>query len=514
MQTISNFFSKHFYSILIATVVVYIFSGFAYCKLISADASNYLNIAENIVTHKGFVVSYNSALVFNTLYYPIWPYYQFLYPLFCSLFINHGGIVQIVKINVLLFAMNAAIIFSIVQNLIPTRLSVLFVFALIFSINCYLPAIYPWTEHLHFFCFILSFIVFLRYYQHPWPLFWIGLFNGVLMLLRESHIFNVLGYLLFILIGTYPIRKKFSLMLAFLSGFVLLYGAFQWWCWNSYHDFYPQDAKGSMLFLMSNYSKGIVYDVHKVGVQLDLGPFLTLEHLSNVGRHILSFIHQMPLFVVPSLFYFLLPQKKKCAGGLMALCFCQSIVAIVGFSSAYYMLDSLEARRYVMIPYILMSIVGWYCLIKGLSILESKPKKIILLCLLVILVFPAVKKVINKKNDLLKYPRWEAVAYEKDLFESFKWIDKNLPKEVLIASNERQECFFLHRPFVVTPEMGSFNCENFSRYNKIYAPDYYLLTPSISNECFEPLRHAKLFSNQNFRILRIEKVLNPKDQLI
>ena len=48
----------------------------------------------------------------------------------------------------------------------------------------------------------------------------------------------------------------------------------------------------------------------------------------------------------------------------------------------------------------------------------------------------------------------------KDLQEGYGWIDKNLPKDILVASNEDQQGYFMHRPFISTPVGQSFNCAN------------------------------------------------------
>ena len=143
------------------------FVDFSYLKLNTADSSIYLSMAENIADHKGFVVSYNLCQSFKTLYHSLLPYYQPLYSIFCSFFINHGGIVKIIQINILLFALNAVSVFYLIQTLMPTRFNVLFIFFLVFSSVFFIPALYPWTEQFHFFCFITTFILFLKLKDFP-----------------------------------------------------------------------------------------------------------------------------------------------------------------------------------------------------------------------------------------------------------------------------------------------------------------------------------------------------------
>jgi len=65
----------------------------------------------------------------------------------------------------------------------------------------------------------------------------------------------------------------------------------------------------------------------------------------------------------------------------------------------------------------------------------------------------------------------------------------------------------MHRPYISIPPGKSYNCQNLMLYNKIYSPDYYLLSTNISNDCFNEggLKYSMIFSNGTFRILKIKK---------
>ena len=216
--------------------VYFIFVDFSGLKLNTADASSYLNVAENIVTHKGFVVSYNLYESFNSFYHPIWPYMQSLYPLLCALvFKLHGGIEQVIKVNILILGINSALIFYIIQKLIPTRFNVLFVFFLVFSSNFFISALYPWTEQLHFLCLIITFILFLKYSRSPKCLYGLGFLNAVFMLVRVAHVYNFFGFLPVLFIGKDPLRRKLHRAFSFVGGFIMAYGLYQVACF----DFMP-----------------------------------------------------------------------------------------------------------------------------------------------------------------------------------------------------------------------------------------------------------------------------------
>ena len=486
--------------------VYFIFVDFSGLKLNTADASSYLNVAENIVTHKGFVVSYNLYESFNSFYHPIWPYMQSLYPLLCALvFKLHGGIEQVIKANILILGINSALIFYIIQRLIPTRFNVLFVFFLVFSSNFFISALYPWTEQLHFLCFIITFILFLKYSRSPKCLYGLGFLNAVFMLVRVAHVYNFLGFLPVLFIEKDPLRRKLHRAFSFVGGFIMAYGLYQLFCLFSYHILYPEYARSGAGYGLARLTDGIIYNPDKVGIQLFLGPFFSLKNFLCMGQHLRDLYLQMPFFLWPAFVYYFLPTHKRQDGGAIALCFSQSIFTVLGYSFTFdWLTHHFESLRYSMVPFVLMSVAGWYCLYQGLSFLKSPVKKWIVGLVLLSLLWPQVDKFIAFKSDLLGHPLWEK-PYYKDLLGSYNWIDKNLPKEILVASDEDQEGYFMHRPFISTPPGKSFNCANLALYNSLYSPDYYLLSRAVTDKCFTSIPHTAVFSNRTFRLFKAVK---------
>lgn len=505
MRLILHLVQKNLVLGVIGLVVFFIFLDFSYLKLNTADASVYLSTAKNIADHKGFVVSYNLSQSFNTLYHPVLPYYQPLYSFFSSLFINHGGIVKVIQINILFFALNAMLIFYIIQELIPTRFNVLFIFFLVFSHSFFDSALYAWTEQFYFFNFIITFILFLKFLRSPGHLAWLGFLNGVLMLVRVAHLFNVLAYLPVIFIGKDPLRQKACRAFFFIGGFILAYGLYQLFCLYFYHVFYPEYARPGASYGLARYTSGVIYSLNQVGIQIFLGSFFSLKNFLSIGEHVRDFFHFLPLFLSPALFYYFLPASKRQDGGLVALCFSQSIFAILGYSASFYWVphfSDFEFLRYSLLPYVLMSVAGWYCLYQGLSFFEPLGRQVTTGLVFLSLLYPQVEKFIAFKSDLFRHPLWER-PYYKDLMESCNWIDRNLPREVLVASNEDQQGYFMHRPYISTPPGKSFNCANLALYNRIYSPDYYLLSRAITDKCFTSIPHTVIFSNKTFRLYKV-----------
>jgi len=505
MRLLASFISKYLFLAFIFLSVFFIFEKFSYLKLNTADSSIYLSTAENIAHHKGAVVSYNLCQCFKTLYHPLLPYYQPLYPLFSSLFIDHGGIVKIIKINILLFALNVTLIFYIIQRSIPTSFNVIFIYILAFSFNFFISALYPWTEQFHFFCFICSFILFLKFKDHPGHLFWLGILNGIFMLVRVAHMFNFLAYIPVLFIGNASFRQKLRRAAFFVGGFILAYGLYQIFCLSAYHVFYPEYARPGASYGFAHIFNGIIYNPDKVGIQLAVGSFFTLNNFLRIAGHIRDFYLLMPLFLWPAVFYYFLPIHKRVDGGLVELCISQSLFIILGYSVMFYWsVDFHEAFRYSLIPYVLISVAGWYCLYQGLSLSDSWGKKIIGGLMLLSLLYPQVNKLILFQSELSKRPMWERPFY-KDLMESYHWIDNNLPKEILVASDEEQEGYFMHRPYISLPPGESYNCTNLKLFDHIYAPDYYLLSNGVSDQCFTGISYVQIFTNDTFRVLEVKR---------
>ncbi len=510
----ARYYAQLLVYIAITAGVYFIFADFARLRLNTADASTYLNIAENIASHKGFVTSFNLYQYFTTLYHPIWPYMQFLYPLLCSfVFMLHGGIEQVIKVNILILGINSALVFYIIQRFMPTRFNVLFISFLVFSSNFFISALYPWTEQFYFLCFIITFILFLKYSGSPKGLMWLGFLNAALMLLRAAHLYNFLGFLPVLFIGKDPLSRKFERVLYFAGAFILAYGLYQLFCLMVYHVFYPEYAQPGISYGLARITGGIIYNPDHAGIQILAGPLFSLKSFFCVGEHLRDFCRQMPVLLWPAFFYYFLPAEKRTDGGLVALCFFQSIFTVLGYSVTFYWLPyHFESLRYSLVPYALMGLAGWYCLYQGLSLAGSRWKNLAVGLITVVLLYPQVSKFIAFKADFLQRPLW-GIPYYKDLLEAYRWIDKNLPKEILVASDEDQEGYFMHRPFISTPPGASFNCTNLALYNHIYSPDYYLLSSQASDACFTPIVHTTVFSNRSFKLLKITNAA-PKPGLI
>jgi hypothetical protein len=160
--------------------------------------------------------------------------------------------------------------------------------------------------------------------------------------------------------------------------------------------------------------------------------------------------------------------------------------------------------RYSLVPFVLITLAGWFCFYQLFFAGANKGRKLLVVVVLMSLAFFSIVQYGEVRKKLMRHPRTKN-PYYINLYGSQRWIDKNLPENILVASNEDQEGYFMHRPFISMPPEKSYSCTNLELFNRIYAPDYYLLSLSVGNDCFARIPHAEVFSNKGFRILKVKK---------
>ncbi len=486
----------------IVTGIYFVFADFAHLKLNTADASTYLNIGENTASGKGFRVSYNLYQGFKELYHPVWPYIYPVYPLLCSVvFFLGGAMEQVIKLNIFILGLNAALVFYLLRQFIPNLLSVLLWVSIIFSFHFYFTAFYAWTEQLHLFFFLSSFILFLRNSNNSRMLWLLGAFNGMIMLLRFAHVYTIGAYLLVIfLMGEGHWRERIKNAFYFLAGVAVVFGGYQSFNWLAYHSFYPESSKSAADYIRASKMVETVYDAN--GKFVLPPPKLSVTSI-YFWTHVKDFLILMPFWAVFTLFSFSKIFNRKEAYFVWN-CLFQSILIILGYCYTFSWLNTIDSLRYCLIPITLTGIAGCFCFYKILFEPPVKWQRLCVVAAALIMTWGVLYNYVRVRENLLEHPT-ERIPYYQSLFQSYAWIDKNLPKDALIASDEDQQAFLMHRPFISTPIGKSLNCGNLKMHNKIFKPDYYLLSYATLEGCFDGIPHRQVFINKRFEILQIYK---------
>jgi len=493
-----------FYSVIILGVY-FIFADFARLKLNTADASTYLNIAENIAAHKGFVVTFDLYQFFTAHEHPLWPFLHPVYPLLCALvFILHGGIEQVIRLNIFILGINAALVFYLISRYCPSRLNLLFLFCLVFSFNFFYTSIFPWTEQLHLMFFLITFILFLRFPDRLAGLLSVGALNGFLFLIRVSHVYSLPAYLLVLGLSGGEFRERLRNVLVFLAGFLAVLGPYQLFNWLVFHSLYPEYLKPAADYTLARVSHLSGYRPGHAGMYNPSGFQFAMSHIGYFCNHVKGLCGSFVFFLIPVAAYLSLLRHKAQGSFFVLNCLCQSACIVLGYSYSFSWNPNLETLRYSLIPFVLIMLAGWFCFYELFFIAGSGPRRMFVVAILTILVFFSGARYLDLRQQLIGHPRTED-PYYIDLYGSFRWVDGNLPPNILVASNEDQEGYFMHRPFISMPPKSSFSCANLRIYDRIYAPDYYLLSLAVPGVCFDQIPHKQVFSNKTFRILKVKR---------
>jgi len=485
--------------------VYLIFADFAALKLNTADASTYLNIAENIVSHKGFVVSFDLYQFFSGHYHPLWPFMHPIYPLLCSLvFLVHGGIEQVIRLNIIILGLNAALIFYIAQRYISSRFNVLFLVFVIFSFNFFYSAIFPWTEQLHLLIFLICFILFLKFPNQPRALWWVGVLNAVLFLIRVSHIYSIAAYLFIICVSEEKIQQRLKNALIFIFGFLIVMGPYQLFNWVNYHTFYPEYLKPAADYTLARVSNLAYYHLGHIGIINPQGFKHSAIQITYFYEHMMGLSKCFLLFLIPAMTYLTFTRVKNEGRFFVLNCLCQAFFIVLGYSYSFCWNPSLETLRYSLIPFVLVSLAGWFCLYQLCFVPANLWKRLFGVLVLSGMILSALSQYFNVRQEFMNHSR-SRDPYYINLYQCYQWIDQHLPRDILVASNEDQEGYFMHRPYISLPTRPSFSCKNLAVYNSIYAPDFYVLSAPVPDTCFARIAHNVIFSNKSFRILAIKK---------
>jgi len=262
-----------------------------------------------------------------------------------------------------------------------------------------------------------------------------------------------------------------------------------------------------MSYELAHHFTGIIYSPNAVGIHVILGSIFTIKNLANIAHHIGEFCQQMPIISYAIFIYYFLAEDKKQDGGGVKLFFLQGLFTIAGYSFTFYSVTrfpNYEIIRYSLIPYVLLSLGGWYCLFQALSFSNTLAKKILCGFFWVCLIYSQAIKCSDFGSSISHRLFWHKPFY-MNLKESYGWIDKNLPERILVASADDQQNYFMHRPFVSLPPGRSFNCPNLTLFNKIYSPDYYLLSRAVPDRCFALIPHTIIHTNDIFRLYKVTK---------
>lgn len=448
---------------------------FARLELITADASGYLDIGRNLFSGNGAISTYNLYQFWPDISHPCLPYMQSVYPFIAGLIWWLFNIKAVVVFNILLLSLNAILLYKIIRLELSCFISFQIVLLLGLSWNLVFSAIFPWSEHLHLFLFLLSLFIYCKYEASCLLL---GMILAVSYLVRVGSLYNISAFFITIAIIKGLKNNVLKDYFCILLGFSIIFLPYQLFCYFKYGLLYPEYLTAAKTFRGAEIFSGAVYKNAFPVLRLSW-PIMNIDTIrTNLIGHLYQFIDsfRMMRFVFVFVFFHIFSFQFKNRNRLFIVLFLQGLTVILGYSASLYWLPNIEALRYSLIPYIMFVILGLLSLKEMLPNLFPKASQQRLstiwgIIILVSLCFEAKSFITLRDYYLYIYPK-EIANYETSRDGINEWIKQHTAKDTLIASSFIQDAFLFERPFVALPPGKAMNAKNLLDFLAIYMPKY------------------------------------------
>lgn len=453
-------------------------------ELMQPDGSGYLDMGRNLFSSKGAVISYNLNQYWPGKYYPFLPYIQPLYGIIAGLIWLLFGLKAVIGFNILLLAINCVLLYKIIKLYSDSVTSFLIALFIGFSKDIIFPAIAPLTEHLHLFFLLLSIFIYLRYKNTH---FLVGILLAISCLVRASSFYNVLAFVIAIVIlkGFSKAALKEYFKLTF--GFLIIILSYEMFCYIKYGVFYPEYLVAAKIYRSAEIYSGAFYTD---GIPVLNMPPLKLGMdviIVNIRNNFLGFIEvfrhiKFVLFLAPLYFIFDLIKRRT---PLLIIFFFQGACVLLGYTLSQTWSPIYEFSRFSVIPIITLGSIGFLSLKEIVSRFFSKTVEkrfpaIFIIIISIFLYFGIIFLYFGIKDYLLFRNHWrniypqEVMAYRENRDEVYEWIRTNTSKDALIASDFLADSFLFERPFISLPPGKALIAKNMNDFLKIYRPEYVL----------------------------------------
>lgn len=452
---------------------------------LTPDAAGYLDMGRNLISGRGAVTTYNLYQYWPGTDHPTLPYMQPLYPLVCGLLWKVDGLRGVVSLNILLFALNCALVYLLARRMIGRPAAFLASLLLGISPSLLLSAIHPWTEQLHLLTLLWAVLVLAH---GKTPGFWIGVLLGAGCLVRFAGLYNVAALLVAVLV-LHGFRssgwKEFALILA---GFLAIAVPYELFCLFRYGKLYPEYLAAAKRYTIAVASGGASYhDVLPV-LRVAAEPALAAGALAGrIGSHLAELLKAFgpaaALALTAPLGFVMSGALRREPRFLVLVCL--GVFSLLGYAVSLAWTPGIEAARYSIVPIVTLVPAGLAALrgaaTRWLGVAESRFSlgTLAVVAILIGLTFPGHAGFMWKHEvehpGLLRHYR---VARE----DIHGWIRTHAPAGALVASEFLKDPIYFERPFVALPAGKALEPAAFESFLAAYSPDYILFAnPRIAS---------------------------------
>ncbi len=437
----------------------------------SSDSFLYLDIAKNIVSGRGFIVSFNAYEYWPGGIHPALPFVGVVFPVVLaglSFFLH--SVQALTVFNFLPAYVNFLLIYLIAQKLYRDRtVSLWAVFLTAAMVATEVTVLRILTEQLSLLVTLVALYIFLRDDAFSrLKLSGVGLLLGFGALLRPSTIYYPLVFSLALLVSrqTPAVRRKNIFFFLFWS-FILpvLYEAL---IYAKFNTFFPQYPSAYKNYYLATYSTGGYFLPQAPAVR----PFLTnafssyvLNNMFHMGFILFAVLRVLIVF---SFFRLLRVFKERPLGELIFLGLIVFQILGILFFYPYLKINQFELVRFLLLPLIGLILFG----IKEFKAFTERffpnTKSFLFSSILLILLF---SNIYQTSKTLEIYWQEDKAGKVKDLKAAADWVRQNTKDRDLIAASEYlYSAVYLARPVVALPAHKLLNTNNLNQFLRIYQP--------------------------------------------
>ncbi|MFH0877095.1 MAG: glycosyltransferase family 39 protein [Candidatus Omnitrophota bacterium] len=460
----------------------------------ASDTFLYLDIARNIATGKGFVVSFNGYQYWPGAYHSALAYVHVGLPLFLSVFYPFFKAIEgFILVNAVLAVINCFLIFRLVKRITENKIWAVWVAVLAASTVCMQNTVLRiLTEQLSFLVTLAALCVFAapdRLSRHRILL--VGFLLAAGMLIRSSSILLLLAFALALGLERRPGRERLRDIFFLCLCPLILFVAYQVLVYARTNAFFPEYPRAFKNFYVATWLTGGNF-FPELPVVRPVGSYAALAKLGvNAWEALRVFFCTLRVLFFLALWQFIRIFRQRDRREMVLL-----MVAVLPFAAILVFYPYVRLHEFELVRFLLPSVVALLIIgIRGLSDFGQR-----FLPRTKALFFHAVLFVIFASNYYQSYKVLE-IYWHKETRQTVGqleavpvWLKQNTSSEDLIAAQEvLYGLVYLDRPVVAVPFRNTLSQNNLEAFIRIYKPAVIIYEKVFGMErVLGPLGYAKV----------------------
>lgn len=441
----------------------------------SSDSFLYLDIAKNISSGLGPVVSFNIYRFWPGVFYPALPYVHVVFPLVLSLFYSITCCTQaLFFFNLVIGFFNIILIYKIVKKVYGDSLVALWTALLVAtSVSTAMTVIRLLTEQISLTVTLLTMIFFISYRRFSaWRVFVVASILALGVFVRSATIYYPFVFVFAILFSRLENRHKIKEALILFLWPIIIIGLYEWFVLLKFGFLFPQYPAAFKNYYLATYFLGGDFFNQLPVTRIPEGVFVIPGYAwKNLVEMCFVVFCMLRIFVffIPSAFIRTIKEKRHEELLFFWMVIIQTSAVI--FYYRFFDIAEMDWVRFLLVPIIFLAAMAIreFSLFCGRLFPRTKT-----------LLFNAALCIVLASNFYQTYETlkvyWTEAALRPQKIEELKkiegWIKDNTDDLALIAASEYVlGKVYFDRPCVNLPEYNLLNDNNLSSFLSIYKPE-------------------------------------------